>query len=801
MIRHALLVAWRHIVKSRSHTVINVIGFSIGMACCLVILLYVRDELSYDRHHSRGDRIYRIVTDRAARTPGPLASLIKSQLPGVEEVLRLRGTVGTWLFETGNRQYYEQQVYWADGNLFEVFDVPLVRGSPSNALTAPHSMVISESMGHKYFGSSDPMGQVITGDSIFPFTVTGIMKDPPAYAHYHADFYVSLATVHVFEDPTQVLSSWSISQVHTYMLLPEERSAAEVSAAIQDMLGEHLDAETRSLAFTRTYSLQPLFDIHLYSNLEHELESNGDVAFIWMLMAIAVLILLIACMNFTNLAVVRSLIRAREIGVRKVAGATRGQIIGHSLGETLLFCGIAFLVALGVSVAVLPAFRAVTGYALSMPSLEPWSIVGGIGIVLVVSILAGGYPAWVLSRLRPVTVFMGSTPKVGVAMLRKILVIAQFAIAIILMISTGVVYQQLDFISGRHLGFEKEHVVIFPFVDGMDRGLIYDQFPNQAGVVSVTYANYLPGRAAGRGILPLLPVRRDDAPGHPEVTMQVVTNWGNYVPALGLELVNGRDLTFERDTKRVPRPDGGSDFVATGAQLNEEAVRRLGWTSADEALNQFVRMGDQQIRVAGVIRDFHMNTLHDKIEPLLVTLGRGAIFAIRVLPGDPAATLRDLEALWSASTPNIPFTYSFLEDDVGRMYRSDRLLGQLVSFFAALAVFTACLGLYGLSVYTARQRTNEIGVRKVLGASASQLVMLLSKEFAFLVLIANVIAWPVAYMVMNRWLQDFAYHTEVGSSVFVVAGLAGLLIACVTVSAQTVRAASMNPVESLRPGH
>ena len=771
------------------------------MACCLVILLYVRDELSYDRHHARGDRIYRIVTDRAARTPGPLAPLVKSQLPGIEEVLRLRGTVGTWLFEAGDRQYFEQQVYWADGTLFDVFDVPLARGTPSNALTAPNTMVISESMARKYFGNSDPMGQLITGDTIFPFTVTGVMKDPPAYAHYHPDCYVSLATVSAFGDPTEALSSWSISQVHTYLLLPEEHSAIEVARALQDMLGEHLNAETRSLAFTHTYALQPLFDIHLYSNLEHELESNGDISFIWMLIAIAVLILLIACMNFTNLAVVRSLIRAREIGVRKVVGATRGQIIGHSLGETLLFCGIAFLVALGVSAAVLPAFRAVTGYALSVPSLEPWSVVGGIGIVLFVTVVAGGYPAWVLSRTRPVTVFMGGTSKAGVAMLRKILVIAQFAIAIVLMIATGVVYQQLDFISGRHLGFEKEHVVIIPYVDGMDRGLIFDQFPNQAGVVSVTNAYYLPGRAAGRGILPLLPVRRGDAPGRPEVTMQVVTTWGNYVPALGLELVNGRDLTFERDSKRVPRPDGDTDFIATGAHLNEEAVRRLGWASADEALNQFVEMGDRQIRVAGVIGDFHMNTLHEKIEPLIVTLGRGGIFAIRVFPGDPAATLRDLESLWSASTPNIPFAYSFLADDVDRMYRSDRFLARLVSFFAALAVFTACLGLYGLSVYTTRQRTNEIGVRKVLGASAGRLVMLLTREFTFLVLIANVIAWPVAYLAMNRWLQDFAYHAEVGFSVFFVAGLAGLLIACLTVSSQTVRAAGMNPVVSLRPGH
>ena len=797
MVGHYLLTAWRNILKSRSHAAINVIGFAIGMACCLVILLYIRDELSYDRHNSRGDRVYRVVTDRTARTPGALGGFIRTQLPEVAEVLRLRATIGTWLFTTEDKQFYEQGVYWSDGNLFDVFDVPLLRGNPATALTAPNTMVISASMARKYFGDADPVGKVITGDHQFSFTITAVMEDPPAYAHYHPDFYISIATTTGRGDPLRLLSNWASSEYYTYLLLAPGTSPDEVGGLLRLRLEERVDADTRMIAFTHTYTLQPLLDIHLYSHLEYEMEANGDVSFIWMLIAIAVFILLIACMNFTNLATVRSMGRAREIGMRKVAGATRAQIVRQFMGETMLISLLAFLAALGVVSVVLPLFRTLTGHMLAMPSLEPWSILGGAGIVIGVGIVAGSYPALVLSRISPAAIFRTAS-NAGAASLRKALVVAQFSIAILMMIGTAVVYQQLEFMRNKYLGFDKEHVVIMPHLQGMNFEMIMGRFPGHAGVVSVSGANYVPGRTAGRGTLPIFPVRSVDRPSESPVTTQTLITTGGYVRTLGLKLLAGRDVSFERDFKEVEQPDGSTTYTSDGCLLNEEAAGRLGWTNTEEALDRIVRVADQRMRVVGVVEDFHLRTLHDRIEPMMITLGGAGVFAIRFVPGDPRNTLRDLEAMWKASTPHIPFTYSFLDEDVERLYRSDQLLGRLVTMFAGLAVFTACLGLFGLAVFTARQRTREIGVRKVLGAPVRGLVLLLTREYTILVAVANVIAWPIAYVVAQRWLEDYAYHTEISLLLFPAAGLLGLFIAWITVSSQTLQAATMNPVDALR---
>ncbi len=797
MIGHYLLTAWRNILASRSHAAINVIGFAIGMACCLVILLYIRDELSYDRHNSRGDRIYRVVTDRTARTPGALGGFIRTRLPEAEEVLRLRATIGTWLFTTEDKQFYEQGVYWADGNLFDVFDVPLVRGNPATALSAPNTMVISASMARKYFGDADPIGKAITGDHQFTFTITAIMEDPTVYAHFHPDFYISIATTTGRGDPLRLLSNWASSEYYTYLLLAPGASSEEVGGLLRQRLEERLDTDARVIAFTHTYTLQPVFDIHLHSHLEYEMETNGDVSFIWMMIAVAVFILLIACMNFTNLATVRSMGRAREIGMRKVAGATRAQIVRQFMGETMLICLLAFLAALAVVWVVLPLFRTLTGHLLSVPSLEPWSILGGAGIVIGVGIVAGSYPALVLSRISPASIFR-SASDTGAASLRKALVVAQFSIAITMMIGTAAVYQQLEFMRNKYLGFDKEHVVIMPHLQGMNWDMIMERFPGHAGVVSVAGANYVPGRAAGRGTLPIFPVRSVDSPAEPPVTVQMLITTGGYVHTLGLKLLAGRDVSFERDFKEVEQPDGSTAYTSVGCLINEEAAGRLGWTNPAEALDRLVQVADRRMSVVGVVEDFHLRTLHDRIEPMMITFGSAGVFAIRFVPGDPQVILRDLEAMWKAVTPHIPFTYSFLDDDVERLYRSDQLLGRLVTLFAGLAVFTACLGLFGLAVFTAKQRTREIGVRKVLGASVRGLVMLLSREYTVLVAIANVIAWPAAYFVMQQWLRTYAYHTEISLLLFPAAGLLGLLIAWITVSSQTLQTAARNPVDSLR---
>ena len=500
---------------------------------------------------------------------------------------------------------------------------------------------------------------------------------------------------------------------------------------MQARLDEHLESNARSVAFTDQYTLQPLYDIHLYSNLEHEMESNGDISFIWMLISIAIFILLIACMNFMNLAIVRSITRASEIGMRKVVGATKKEIILQCLGEVLIFSGIAFVVALGLLSMILPTFRSMTGYLLSIPALEPWSLLGGMSLVLMVTILAGGYPALLLSKIDPAAIFRGSTSKSSAVMLRKTLVIIQFSMASVLLIGTGIVYQQLGFIKNKHLGFIKDHVMVVPEIQGMDFRMIVDRFPHHAGVVSATGANYIPGRAAGRGTLPITPVRRSDNPAVQPTEMQIVYTTGGYVRTLGLGLLNGRDVSFERDFRQVSQLDGSTSFVVDGCLLNEEAINRLGWPSPDVAINQFVRVGDQQIRVVGIVENFHLKTLHERIEPLIITIGGGGIFAIRFVPGNTTETLLNLEAQWKESTPHIPIIYTFLDDDVERLYSADQLLGRLVTLFTTLAVFTACLGLFGLAVFSTQQRTREIGVRKVLGASVGQLVMLLSRNSLF----------------------------------------------------------------------
>ena len=797
MLGHYLLSAWRNILASRTHTVINVVGFAVGMACCLVILLYIRDELSYDRHNARGDRIYRVVTDRTARTPGILRGFIRTHLPEVEEVLRIRSTVGTWLFTTEDRQFYEERVYWADGNLFDVFDVSLVRGNPETALTAPNTMVISASMVRKYFGEADPIGKTITGDNQFAFTITAIMEDPPPYAHYHPDFYISIATTVERGDPVGLLGFWENSNFYTYLLLPAQVSPEQIMTSLQARLAEHVDASVRASAFTHTYALQPLFDIHLRSHLELEMEVNGDVFFIWLLVAIAALILLIACMNFTNLATVRSMSRAREIGMRKVAGATRGQIVRQFLGETMLISILAFLVALGIVSAVLPLFRTVTGHLLSVPAFEPWSILGGTAIVTGVGFLAGSFPALVLSRISPAAIFSAASDT-RAAILRKVLVVVQFSIAIVMLIGTGIVYQQLEYMRNKHLGFDREHVVIIPNLNGMSFELILGRFPEHTGVVSTTGANFVPGRPAGRGVLPIVPVRSVDRPAEPAVSMQMVTTTGGFVPTLGLNLLTGRDVSFERDFSIEEQPDGSTTYTSVGCLLNEEAALRLGWTNPLEALDRFVLVGDTRVSVVGVVEDFHLRSLHDRIEPLLMLFGAPGVFAIRFAPGDPRETIGDLEGMWKAATPDIPFIYSFLDQDVERLYRSDQLLGWLVALFAGVAVFTACLGLFGLAEFTAGQRTREVGIRKALGASVRQLVLLLSKEYTVLVLIANVVAWPAAYLVMQYWMRQYAYHAEVSLFLFPAAGLLGLLIAWITVGTQTLRTAAGNPVDSLR---
>ena len=769
------------------------------MACAILISLYIRDELSFDRHHEKAERIFRVVTDRSARTPGPLAPLIQMQLPEAEQVARIRATVGAWLFAIQDRRFYERRVYWADQSLFDIFDVPLIRGDPTTALAAPNTIIISETMARKYFEDGDPIGQVIDADYDFlNFTITAVMEDPQDYVHFPPDFYISIATMEERASSVSPFSiyNWHNSNFYTYLLLSSGASPDAVAQKIRASLNEYLSPAIKAAIFADKLTLQPLTDLHLYSNLEHEMELNGDVSLIWMLTAVALFILLIACINFMNLATARSVTRALEIGIRKVVGAQRRQLIGQFLGEAIVFSATSFLLALGSVAVALPVFRAITGYSLAMPSTDFWTLASSVGIVLVVGIVAGSYPAFVLSAFAPTTIFKGGM-RAGSSVLRKGLVMMQFTISIILIIGALVVYQQLEYIRTKPPGFEKEHVVVTPNIWGIDRDMLFNRYPQLPGVISITDVNYLPGRSAGRGRLPIFPIRRMDQPESKKLEVLKLSMWGDLVSTLGMTLAAGRNLDFEQDT----RWESSSENMfpsPVACLLNEEAVQSMGWTSPLDALDQGVSLAGQELRVIGVVRDFQLKSLHEKIEPMVVMFDVGGIIAIRLAPGDPAGTLATLQEMWKASTPHIPFSYSFLDDDVDRLYRADETLARLIILFAFLAVLTACLGLFGLAALTTQQRTKEIVIRKVLGASIGQVLLLLSKEYTFLVLIANLIAWPVAYSLMSWWLQTFAYHTEISPALFPVTGLLALVIAWLTVSIQIIKSATANPVNSLR---
>jgi putative ABC transport system permease protein len=798
MLKNYLIVTLRRLTRSRGHTFLNILGLTIGMACAMLIGLYINDELSYDRHHERADRIYRVVSGHSARTSGPLAPLVLAQVPGVEQAVRIRTTVGSWLFAVDDVRFYERRVYWADQSLFDIFNVPLVQGNPATALSAPYTIIISESMARKYFGNTDPIGRVIDADNGFlNLTVTAVIEDPQEYAHFHPDFFISVATMEARIVPGSPfnIDNWLNSNFYTYFLLSPASSPDLVTQKLRERLDEHLSASDKAGIFASQLTLQPLTDIHLHSHLQHEMESNGDVTLIWMLTAVGAFILLIACINFMNLATARSATRGREIGMRKVVGALRHQLIGQFLGEAVLFSAAAFLLALVTVALVLPEFREATGHALSLPPLSIWMLIGCFGVVLVVGLLAGAYPAFVLSAFAPATIFKGRM-RTGSSFLKRGLVVMQFTISIILIIGTAVVSQQLAFISNNPPGFEKENVVVIPMLWGIDFEMLFDRFTQEPGVISISDINYLPGRPAGRGRLPIFPMKRLDQPGEKALQVLKLTAWGDMATTLGLTFAAGRNLNDEQDMRWV---SAGDDWfpVSTGCLLNEEAIRRMGWSSPIESIGQMVSVADDEIRVVGVIRDFHLKSLHEKIEPIVVTYGVGGLITIRLASGEPTQTLTTLRDMWMSATPHIPFTYTFLDDDIDRLYQPDQTLGRLIMVFAFLAVLTSCLGLFGLATLTTQQRTREIGIRKVLGASVTHVVFLLSREFVFLVLLATLAAWPAAYYLTSRYLQTFAYRIDLTWLPFLMAGILALIIALGTVGFQAIRAARTNPTESI----
>ena len=678
--------------------------------------------------------------------------------------------------------FYERRVLFTDPNVFRVFGFPLGKGEPQTALVEPYSIVLTQEMAWKYFGDRDPMGQTLTMEGE-AYEITGILEDQTHNTHMTFDFLASPIKSKV----------WIAHDYYTYLLLQDTHAADELETKLPDFAERHIGKRTKAAGLHIKYFLQPLADIHLNSSLEWEMSSNGDIRYVYLFLIIAFFVLILACVNFTNLSTARSTARSKEVIMRKVVGANGSQLVRQFLGESILLALLASLLAVVLVEVSLPAFNALISRKLELNytgSLDVLLV--SIGVTFFAGLLSGIYPALILSAFQPVTV-LKSTQKIGLKKpsSRKSLVVFQFAISVILIVGTIVVYDQSDYIRNRKLGFNKEQVVVLPY-PGIQASKRYkSKLSEYANVLSTATSSSLPGRPIPTGLFRSPgDVASEDGFG---MNKMVVDN--EFVSTIGLELAEGRD--FSNDILR----DNRGELI-----LNEAAMRKFGWTSCvGKELEKVWPQGneikvDYRGKVVGVVKDFHYRSLHHAIEPLIITTLETwfEYFVIRIRSDDIGGTLSFLKAHWGEIAPNTPFDYFFLDDDYDKLHRAEQQIGKLFGLFSLLAILIASLGLFGLASFSAQQRIKEIGIRKVLGASVSTVVLLLSGEFVLLVGIANLIAWPVAYYAMNAWLQNFAYRIDLDVWPFVMGGFLALFIALTTVSHQAWKAACTNPVDALR---
>ena len=807
MLQNYVKIAWRNLTRNLAFSAINIAGLSIGMATCLLIGLFVLDELSYDRFHTNADRIYRVVLRgtlngeqiREANIMAPVAATLQQQLPEIETTLRLR-TAGTPRMEYENQVFSDNRIVFADSTLFRVLSLPLRQGDARTALMRPNTLVVSESLGRKLFGNGNPVGKVVAlfGDKV-AYTITGVMADIPAHSHIRAEAFAAMAGVDAARS-----DSWLQSNFFTYLLLPAGYDHTALEAKIKPInetyllppFAKFLNMSVSALLKKGDYlnlSLQPLTDIHLRSDLKPntELEPGGDIRYVYLFGAIALFMLLLACINFMNLSTAGASKRAKEVGIRKVLGSERSKLIGQFLSESALFTVLSLLLALGLVLIGLPVFNALSGKALNLSPLKtPYVLPALLGFGLVVSLIAGSYPAFYLSSFRPIAVLKSLRVGSGRFGLRSGLVVFQFLVSISLIIATTVVYQQLRYIQNIKLGYDKDQVVVLENTGalGNNEALFRRQLVQDSRVVNASVSGYLPNDRYNTGLIAMQPDRLD-------AQLTRMTYFGvddQYIPTLGIKLVSGRNFSVN-----FPADSGG-------VVINETAARQFGWanplghTLTNPALPQNGNTA-RTFRVIGVVKDFHFRSLHEQIAPMVMLLtGNSGSIIVKTKAHDIAGLLTSLQAQWAAFKTDEPFRYSFLDESYQATYQAELKTGRILGLFAGLTIFIACLGLFGLATFTAQQRTKEIGVRKVLGASVTSIVALLSKDFLRLVLIAIVIASPLAWYAMNRWLQDFAYKITIEWWVFALAGLLAVGIALLTVSFQSIKAALMNPVKSLR---
>lgn len=789
MFNNYLKIALRNLVKHKHYSLINMFGLSVGLAVCTLMVMYIHHEFSYDRFHPEHDKIYRVVnylqldpTSNFARTAPLLAPTLKSDFKEIEASGRLFKFIGNVRF--GDRQFQENNFFFADPDILKIFSFEWIEGKPSAAQERPNTVILSASTAKKYFGDQNAVGQILMIRDSIPLSVAGVVRDMPTNSHFHFDFLASFATWKSMT-PERQLNTWRNNIYYTYIKLYDEVFAQNLKQQLPFFVKKYIDPEG-----SVQLDLQPLTGIHLNSHLKNELEPNGSLQNTYIFSAIAFFVLLLACINYMNMATARSMHRMKEIGLRKVVGAGRSELIRQYLGESILLCVLSFLIALGLVEWVLPYFNSFTGKDLSLQWMSnPSMALIVLLLVMAVGVLAGIYPALYLSGLKPSESLKGRS---GIASrstlgIRKALIIFQFTAAVALMIGTGVVYQQLQFVRSQNLGFEKEQIVVVPFL--WDK-LVQDRYETlkkeliaESSILSVTATGDIPGRMSTH--MSYWVEGMDDAES---LGINLLTVDPDFIKTYQSKILAGRDFFS----------DSQADWK-TSFMINEAAVRQSGWSSPQEAIGKRFSMNEDG-RIIGVISDFHFNSLHETIEPLVLAIwpSWNGYVSIRIDMNRSSDAITAIQSIWKKVLPTRPCEYFFLNDDLDRQYRADEKFSATVMIFAAMSVFIACLGLLALASFATEQRTKEIGIRKVLGASAPGIVIEMSKDFMKLVTAANLMAWPMAYYAMSVWLEDFAYRISIGAGIFLLATAVSLIIAFFTVSALSIRAANANPVDALK---
>jgi putative ABC transport system permease protein len=808
MVKSYFKIAWRNLIKNKFFSLINITGLAIGLSCFLLIALYVLDELRYDRFYPNADRIYRINSDirfggadlHMPVTSDMMGQLLKKDYPQVEEYTRIYTFNGDKLIKKNNEYIDEVRVAHVDSTFFNVFTLPVIQGDTRTALIEPNTVVITGTMAKKYFGSTDVVGKTIEiKDDKNPFyKITAVIKDIPENAHFHFDFFFSMKNVDY---------NWGQLTSHnfyTYLRLKkgtdykafeknfDKYTEKYVIPEAKKFMNINSMEEFKKAGNQLVYSIIPLTDIHLHSNRAFELSPGGNIQYVYIFSAVALFILLIACINFMNLTTARSANRAREVGIRKVLGTERKELITQFLFESTLMVLLSLIIAVGVAYAVLPLFNDVANKQMTVSGLfTPYMLPLLITLPLVVGLMAGSYPAFFLSAFKPIEVLKGKlTLGSSSSRLRSLLVVFQFATSVFLIVGTIVVYRQLNYIQTKNLGYNKNQVLIIDGVSALNNNVT--AFKNEVlqmrGIVSGTLGGYLPVSNSSRS----------DNTYSKEAVMDSkngfdMQNWYvdyDYLKTLGMQILKGRYFS----------PEFGSDSAAI--VINETTAKILGYP--DPVGKKIYASADAEghtksYTVIGVVKNFNFESLHQDVGPLAFLLGGGhGLAAFKITATDAKSLIAQIQNKWKALASALPFSYRFLDDSFDEMYRAEQRVGKIAIIFSVLAIFIACLGLFGLATFIAEQRTKEIGIRKVLGASVSGITMLLSKDFLKLIFIAALISFPVAWYFMNRWLQDFAYRIKIEWWIFTAAIIIVLLVAMLTVSFQAIKAAIANPVKSLR---